>query len=123
MAVPFETPSEDLHMKNHIKPGNRITVIAPAGGLVGGDFYIAGAAFGIVSVTVAEGEEVEIHVGEAWTLPKATGAAWAIGDKIYWDATAKNMTKTATANTLVGVAFRVAVTADTSGAVLLNKSF
>lgn len=110
-------------MKNHVKPGNRLTVVAPTGGLVGGDFYLLGAAFGIVSVTVAEGEETELNIGEVWTQPKATGAAWAVGDKIYWDNAAKNMTKTATGNTLVGVANAAALSAATSGEVRLNAAF
>lgn len=54
--------------------------------------------------------------------PKAAGAAWSVGDALYWDDTAKNFTKTASGNTLCAYALAAALTADTvSGLVEFNS--
>jgi predicted RecA/RadA family phage recombinase len=58
-------------------------------------------------------------------LKKVASQAWTAGDKIYWDNTNKEVTKTATSNTLIGVAV-VAVAggaSDTLGQVRLNGAF
>lgn len=53
--------------------------------------------------------------------PKAAGAAWAVGDALYWDASAKAFTKTSTANTACGYALAAAASADTvSGLIEFN---
>lgn len=53
--------------------------------------------------------------------PKAAGAAWSVGDALYWDDTAKNFTKTSSANTLCGYALSAAASADTvSGLIEFN---
>ena len=58
-------------------------------------------------------------------LKKVGSQAWAAGDKIYWDNTAKETTKTATSNTLVGVAIEAVGSGagETIGRVRLNASF
>ena len=55
-------------------------------------------------------------------VPKAAGAAWAIGDILYWDNTAGNFTKTATNNTRVGSALSVQASGDVVGRVKLGIS-
>ena len=77
----------------------------------------------VASGTAALGEAVEPAVEGVYDLKKVASQAWAAGDKIYWDNTAKNTTKTLTANTLIGVAENEAVAGgatDLIGRVRLN---
>jgi predicted RecA/RadA family phage recombinase len=108
-------------MKNYIQDGRYIDVVAPSGGLTGGAFYFISAdLFGVVSKTVLETETTTIDTMGVYSLPKATGAAWVQGDKLYWDASASKFTKTATANTPAGVAALAAASGDTTGYVKLG---
>jgi predicted RecA/RadA family phage recombinase len=109
-------------MRNHVKPGVMVTLIAGAGGIQSGQLVFAGSIFGVAATTAAEGEEVEIHTGDVWELPKTAAEAWAVGDKIY--ATSAGIcTKTATGNTLVGSAAFAAANPSGTGKVRLNASF
>ena len=73
----------------------------------------------------ASGESVETLTVGVIDLNKVGSQAWAVGDKVYWDNTNKRATKTATDNTLIGVALgAVGGGADeTTGRVRLNGSF
>ena len=73
----------------------------------------------------ALGEAVETAVEGVYDLKKVASQAWAAGDKIYWDNTAKNTTKTLTSNTLIGVATEAVASGagDTIGRVRLNATF
>ena len=105
-------------MKNYIQLGDNLTLPAPAA-VASGEATLIGAVFGVASVAGAQGEDVSfVRVG-VFALPKAAGAAWAAGQKLYWDAAAKNVTATANAN-LIGAAAAAAASADTSGSVLLT---
>ncbi|MER8786875.1 DUF2190 family protein [Mesorhizobium sp. M0983] len=107
-------------MKNFIQPGNSISAIAPVGGVVSGIPVIIGSLAGIPGTTALEAAEFELHLVGVYDIDKATGAAWAVGDKIYWDATAKKGTKTTTSNTLFAVAVAAAASGDTTGRIRLG---
>ncbi len=111
-------------MKNYVQPGNTITLTAPYA-VASGDGLLVGSIFGVASGTAALGETVEAALTGVYDLKKVASQAWAAGDKVYWDNTAKEATKTTTSNTLIGVAV-VAVAGgagDTIGRVRLNASF
>ena len=111
-------------MKNYVQPGNTITLTAPYA-VASGDGLLVGSIFGVASGTAALGETVEAALTGVYDLKKVASQAWAAGDKVYWDNTAKEATKTTTSNTLIGVAV-VAVAggaADTIGRVRLNGAF
>ena len=111
-------------MKNFVQPGNTITLTAPYA-VASGDGLLVGSIFGVASGTAALGETVEAALTGVYDLKKVASQAWAAGDKVYWDNTAKEATKTTTSNTLIGVAV-VAVAGgagDTIGRVRLNGSF
>ena len=111
-------------MKNYVQPGNTITLTAPYA-VSSGDGLLVGSIFGVAAGTAALGEAVEAALTGVYDLKKVASQAWAAGDKVYWDNTAKEATKTTTSNTLVGVAV-VAVAggaSDTIGRVRLNGSF
>lgn len=111
-------------MKNYVQPGNTVTLTAPYA-VASGDGLLVGAIFGVAAGTAALGEAVEAALTGVYDLKKVASQAWAAGDKVYWDNTAKEATKTTTSNTLIGVAV-VAVAGgagDTIGRVRLNASF
>ena len=54
--------------------------------------------------TAALGEPFEAALVGVYELKKLGSQAWAVGARIYWDDSAKNMTTTASTNKLVGVA-------------------
>jgi predicted RecA/RadA family phage recombinase len=68
------------------------------------------------------GADCEVETAGVFTLPKATGAAWAVGDLLYYDGTAHNITKTSSGNTKIGVATAVAASGDTTGNVKLGPT-
>lgn len=111
-------------MKTYVQPGNTITLTAPYA-VASGDGLLVGSIFGVAAGTAAIGEAVEAALTGVYDLKKVASQAWAAGDKVYWDNTAKEATKTTTSNTLIGVAV-VAVAGgagDTIGRVRLNASF
>lgn len=88
-------------MKNFVQVGDILDAIAPAGGVIGGNAYLLGAAFGIAAATAAEGDPFAYVVEGVVELP-IPNAAIAQFAKIYWDDTAKALTTTVGTNTKVG---------------------
>jgi predicted RecA/RadA family phage recombinase len=111
-------------MKNYVQPGGTLTLTAPYA-VASGDGLLVGAIFGVASGDALNGQPVEAVLVGVFDLKKVGAQAWNAGDKIYWDNTNKQATKTATDNTLIGVAIE-AVGGDageTVGRVRLNGSF
>ena len=97
-------------MINYIQPGDIVTLIAPAT-VSSGDGFVVGTLFGVAVRDAASGADVDARITGVLELPKAAGAITQ-GAAVYWDNTAKNVTTTATGNTLIGAA----VLAASSGA-------
>ena len=111
-------------MKNFVQPGHTITLTAPYA-VTSGDGLLVGAIFGVASATAAISESVEAAVTGVFDLKKTASQAWSPGDKVYWDNTAKEVTKTASGNTLIGVAVDAVGSgaAETVGRVRLSGSY
>lgn len=109
-------------MRNFIQPGKVLTMTAPTGGVISGEFVKIGSIFGVAAISAAEGESFELETGEVYELPKNSAEAWAVGDVIYAD-TNGIMTTVSTSNTKVGVAVAVAANPSGSGLVRLNDNF
>jgi predicted RecA/RadA family phage recombinase len=95
-------------MKNFIQEGDTLTVPAPTGGAVSGSPVIIGSLIGIAGSSAAESDPVAVKTKGVFELPKVSALAIGIGDPVYWDGTAKNVTKTSTSNTLIGYATEAA---------------
>lgn len=109
-------------MKNFIQPGDVITVTAPTA-LASGDGCLVGSLFGVACGTYVEGSaDAELALIGVFELPKTGAQAWTAGAKVYWNATDKVCTTTATGNTLIGVAVKAAVNPSATGIVRLNGS-
>jgi predicted RecA/RadA family phage recombinase len=94
---------------------------------VSGTPYKIGSLIVIATVTVTSAEVTAdptvkfsaLLIGVA-TVPKATGATWSEGQKLYWDDSAKKFTETNTSDTLAGVAVVAAGSGDTTGVIRLD---
>ena len=111
-------------MKNYVQPGKTITLTAPYA-VAAGDGLLVGAIFGVATAAAGNGEAVEAVLVGVFDLKKTASQAWAVGDKIYWDNTAKEATKTLTGNTLIGAALEAVGNGatETIGRVRLNGSY
>jgi predicted RecA/RadA family phage recombinase len=89
-------------MKNYVQPGNIIDLTAPAGGIASGQAALFGALFGVATTAAEAGARVAVSVEGVFNLPKATGVSFTEGQKAYWNDTDKNVTPTASGNTLIG---------------------
>lgn len=106
-------------MINFNKQGAVITLIAPYL-VAAGDGALVGAVFGVATSAYANATEGEFSRLGEHQLKKATGQAWTVGAKIYWDNAAKNCTTTVGSNVLIGAAMLAAASGDVLGTVLLD---
>lgn len=90
-------------MKNYVRDGDRIPLVAPSGGVVSGNGYKIGDLFVVALFSAAQGAEFTGVADGVFALPKAATITPAPGVKLYWDDTAKNVTTTSASNTLIGV--------------------
>ena len=97
-------------MRNYVSSGDRLDVTAPYA-VVTGAGLLVGSLFGVAVGPAASGANVTIMTEGVFDLAKATSAVTQ-GAKVYWDNTAKNVTTTATSNTLIGVATQAAASGD-----------
>lgn len=91
-------------MKNFVQEGNSLDWIAPAGGVTAGKAIRIGVAIVMPATDAAEGESFAGWTEGVYEVDKATGAAWAAGDKLYILADNSGFTKTATNNFAAGYA-------------------
>lgn len=98
-------------MKNFVQPGDVVTVPAPAA-VTSGKLVVIGSLVGAAQKSVAIGEDLPLLTEGVISYAKVSALAIAVGDKLYYDAANDVVNKTASGNTLVGVA--VAVSANPS---------
>lgn len=108
-------------MQNFLQRGDTLTVPAPVI-LSSGAGVKVGAIFGIAATDAQVGDDVALSVVGVFTLPKAANA-FAVGDGVYWDATAGAATSTVSGNTRIGVAINPTAAADATADVRLNGTF
>lgn len=109
-------------MNNYKQEGDILTLTAPAGGVTSGLGYKVLGIFVVATNTVAatlpfEGKTTGVH-----ELVKDAGTAWVVGDSLYWDDTANNVTLVSSGNTFIGAATAAAGSAAVLGDVRLSGS-
>jgi predicted RecA/RadA family phage recombinase len=111
-------------MKKYVSDGHTVTVTAPAGGVTSDVPVLIGTnLFGVPVASAAVGETFGLKVNGIYEdMPKDTAAAWAEGDLLYWDNTAKKFTKTTAGNTKAAVAVAAALIGDTVGVVKIGPT-
>ncbi len=63
----------------------------PTGGIASGEGLIVGNIFGIAAYSAAEGDPLELATTGVYKLPKATAAVLAVGARVAWDNTTKQV--------------------------------
>lgn len=109
-------------MKNFVQAGNNLTVAAPYD-LTSGDGALINSLFGVAAGDADNGAEVDLVTVGVFELPKTSALAISIGEKLYWDNVAKEVNKTSSGNTLIGVAASAALNPSASVNVRLNGAF
>lgn len=80
-------------------------------------------AFIPLNTADADERNAFVYDSEIDAAPAETGVAWAVGDKIYWDATNGVFTKTSTSNTLSGYVLEAKLSADAVSGLIAFNSF
>jgi len=107
-------------MKNYVQNGHIVRVTTPTGGIASGDAIIVGSIFGIAAYASGDGDPVELSTMGVFQIPKASAAVLAVGTRVAWDNTAKNINVPGTGRFLVGIATEAAGSGTTSVAVRLD---
>jgi predicted RecA/RadA family phage recombinase len=110
---------EGQTMKNFVSAGTALALTAPSGGVVAGSTVKIGSVLAVPAQSAVEGEAFTGHVEGIFDVPATTGTAWAEGDLLYWDDTAKKYTKAASGNTKAGVAVLAKLSAAGEGRIRL----
>ena len=108
-------------MKNFVQPGKTLTLTAPSGGVVGGNFYLVGALLVCAAIDAAAGKLFTGDTVGVFSVVKPAGQAWAEGERIFWNSSTKVFTKTSASGLFpIGAVARAAATADLAGNVRLD---
>jgi predicted RecA/RadA family phage recombinase len=91
----------------------------PSAAVAAGDVVVLNDLVTVAPVAIAANALGAVAVDGVWSMPKATGAIGQ-GALVYWDATAGNITTTATNNKRAGKAAAAAVSGATTVQVLIN---
>lgn len=106
-------------MDNYKSKGDVVTVAAPEDA-TSGEFLFKGGIHGVAGITVSSGDDVPLHRKGVYTLPKESGAAWAVGDRLFWNTSTKVFSRDTTDRPVDAVAAAAADSSDTTAAVLLG---
>lgn len=106
-------------MKNYKGSGDIVVVAAPEAAS-SGEFLIKGGIHGVAGIAVDNGVDVPLHRKGVFVLPKEAGAAWAAGDRLFWNAATKVFSKDTTDRPVDAVAAAAAGSDDETGDVLLG---
>ena len=85
------------------------------------DIVVQGNIVGIAQEAGSTGDSILIHLEGTWApVPKTTGTAWTVGQKLYWKASTSKLTTVSTDGVFAGVAWAAAASGDTTGEILLG---
>lgn len=105
-------------MKNFIAQGNKITMTA-GGTVSAGDPVVLEDRAGIAENDATSGQDLVVLLEGIVELAKST-EAFAVGEKLYWDAGGSAMTSTASSHKPLGWAAEAAATGVTASKVKLG---
>lgn len=95
----------------------------PGSNVAAGDVVVQGDLVGIAKLDIAANTLGALHVTGVYDVPKATGVGSGIGagTKVYWDATNKQATATASTHKYLGKTVKAAADADATVRVRLEQ--
>nr|WP_199082934.1 DUF2190 family protein [Pedobacter sp. ASV19] len=108
-------------MKNFVQEGEIIDYTNGTGAdIASGDLVLFGGLAGVAVTNIANGGVGSVQLTGVFKIAKAAGAITQ-GAKLYYVSADKNLSTTASGNTLVGVAARAALTGDSTVDLLLTN--
>lgn len=107
-------------MNNYVQKGDTVTHTVAGTAVTSGQSLLIGSLFGVCATAAAVGEQVEVCVAGVFTLAKKSADTPTAFAKAYWDDTNKEVTTTASGNSLVGVFTEAVASGVTTAAVRLN---
>lgn len=106
-------------MKNYVKQGNNIPLIANKN-LTSGQGTVIGSIFGVATGDVASGAEIEFSTVGVFDLAKTASQTFAQGAKVYFNNSTNAATSTTSTNFMIGTAVAAAGANDASVRVRLD---
>jgi len=108
-------------MKNFVQKGETLNLTAPYNVNSGKGALIGSTIFGVAVKDYLSGAtDCEFVIEGVFDMDKVSAQAWAVGDRIYWDDSAKLCTTVKSTNIKVGVCVKVAANPTSTGRVLLT---
>lgn len=105
----------------YIQKGEIIDYTNSSGAAIGyGDVVPLVSRIGIAAENIPIGITGSLKTEGIYELPAVNNAAFAVGDPLYWDGAAGNLTKTATGTILAGWCVEAKATATTVGKVKIG---
>jgi predicted RecA/RadA family phage recombinase len=112
-------------MNNYIDDANDIRFTAGAN-VASGQVVVAGSIIGVATDAVANTQSGALRIRGKVRIPKATGVAFTVGQKLIWDHTAGNLRATGATTGMIAnaaIASAAAASGDTTAEVILNPFF
>lgn len=106
-------------MKTKVSSGSPLDFTVPSGGCTSGVALLIGSCLIIPTTTNLVGDTASGHTEGVFDHASDTGAAWSMGDLLYWDNTNKVFTKTSSGNTKAGYAAAAKLSATATGRIRL----
>lgn len=107
--------------KNYTQTGDSLAYTNGGGAAISsGSAFVMGARVAVALADIAVGESGTVAARGVFTLPKLGTDVVAQGALLYWDATNKRLTTTASGNTLAGYAAAPAGNGAVTVALALN---
>lgn len=103
-------------MKNFVQKGDTLDLTAPYA-VSSGDGFQINDIFAVAVATAGNGAAVEGLTEGVFDLKYGVNATIAVGAKVYWDNTNKNVTGTASTNLLIGHCVKAAAANDATARV------
>ena len=101
----------------YVQKGHVINHLAGAE-YAAGDVVVIGSRVGVAQVAIASGAVGAVQLGGVFEMPSVSSAAFAVGDKLYWDDSAQKLTEVVGA-VVAGLCIELKATAGAVGKVLL----
>lgn len=96
-------------MKNYVKPGQELDIVAPVGGYVSGRPYQVGTLVGVSAGTYAQGDKGVLTLCGVYKMPNPDGTAFAQGAAADWDGTNNKLVATTLGDFPVGTVVEASV--------------
>jgi predicted RecA/RadA family phage recombinase len=102
--------------KNFLQPGRTLDMLL-ASDVESGGIVNAGGLIGIAQTDGDIGDTIAVDLEGVYSLAKATGTAWTLGEKLYWHPSPGQVQTTGTI--IIGHAAAAAASGDATGKVRL----